>query len=113
MTGFGLRSGMDNLECTWDEADFHAAAVYTGENRMVRVWGTVPCPRGGYELHLERDNEGVWNDPDLLVLGVREVPPSIGTDAITDTDVEDFFEDAATRVEIRELGITFDVEEPG
>jgi hypothetical protein len=101
---------MTELACTWNEANISAVAVYTGENRLVNVKGTVFCPTPGFIITVELDNEGIVDDPEVLVLKVVESAPTDPVAEVqTRTTFEGTFEDPATRVVIRGLKVTLNV----
>ncbi len=103
----------DNL-CTWDASTFTATAVYTGENRMVRVAGTGECPQSGFRVELVRGPVGIVPEPTRLSLRFKETPPEIGTPVITPETVDELFEvsQEVTHVGIMGLGQLIEVSEP-
>jgi hypothetical protein len=58
---------------------------------------------------LEPDNEGIWDDPTLLVLKlVEQEPDGVTAEVITPVDVEGGFDipQTVTRVDIRNIDIS-------
>ena len=104
---------MSELACTWDINAFSAQAVYTGENRLVRVQGEGVCPKGGFSVTLVHVNPGIVPVPHQLMLGLVETAPDIGPDSLTPTPVDEVFEvsQVVTEVGIRGLGV-ITVKEP-
>lgn len=104
---------MTELACSWEIDDFTATAVYTGENRLIRVVGKGTCPTGGFAVTLEHVNSGVVPEPHRLHLGLREVAPESGPSVLTDVSIDEVFEAAQ---EVREVAIrgvgSFIVQEP-
>lgn len=105
---------MDDGDCTWDPATFSATAVYTGENRIIRVDGSGSCPTGGWTSTLEADNPGINPDPTELVLRIVSIEPDLATDVITPVTVQGFFEvdRGVTVVVVRALDLRLEVQEP-
>jgi hypothetical protein len=105
---------MAELRCTWDRATFTATAIYTGENRLVRVRGSGECPSGGWTAELVEGNAGIHPDPEELVLEIRETEPEYGTDALTPVEVDRAFEiDYGVHyVVIRALDLRIPLKEP-
>jgi hypothetical protein len=105
---------MSDSRCTWDRASFTARAIYTGENRLVRVRGSGECPTGGFAAELVAGNAGINPDPGELVLEIQETAPEVGTDALTALEVERAFEVGfgVHVVVIRTLDLRLDVIEP-
>jgi hypothetical protein len=64
------------------------SATAAGEPRVLRVRGEGECTQGGHTLRLIPDNEGVVNDPALVVLRLEIDEPQIGTDVMTPTEVK-------------------------
>lgn len=102
------------LTCDWDAGSFRATAIYTGENRLIRVQASGTCPRGGYEVRLEPDNPGIHPEPSELVLRIVEDAPEIGTDVLTPINLDDYTEASqeVNTVVIRELDLRLPVTEP-
>ena len=104
---------MPDDDCTWDPSTFSARAIYTGENRIIRVDGSGTCRSGGWVHELEADNAGINPDPTELVLRIVSTPPEFGTDVITDVTVQGFFEEqSVSAVVIRALDLRVEVQEP-
>jgi hypothetical protein len=66
---------MATTQCGCEEKSFAATAVYTGENRLVRVSGTCECPTPGFEVRLRVDDENA-SEPQRLRVWLEERPPS-------------------------------------
>jgi hypothetical protein len=94
--------------CTWDIAAFSAFAIYTGENRLVRVLGTGSCPQDGFSVGLIRftGNIGIVPEPNRLHLSLVELAPPVGPTVIAEEKIDDFFDvsQAVNEVVIRGLG---------
>ena len=105
---------MPDAECTWDPSTFTATAIYTGENRLIKVEGSGTCPTTGWTHELEEDNPGINPDPTELVVRIRSTPPEVGGDAITQATVEGFFEveQGVNSVVVRALDLQLEVKEP-
>ena len=101
-------------ECTWDPSTFSATAIYTGENRIIKVEGSGTCPTTGWTHELEEDNEGINPDPSELVVRIVSTEPDVGGDAITEATVQGFFETQGgeSYVVIRALDLRLEVKEP-
>ena len=105
---------MPDDDCTWDPSTFSAMAIYTGENRIIRVDGSGTCRTGGWVHALEADNPGINPDPTELVLRIVSTPPEFGPDVITEVTVQGFFEaeQSVSAVVIRALDLRLEVKEP-
>jgi hypothetical protein len=105
---------MTTAECIWDPSTFAATAIYTGENRIIKIEGSGTCPTTGWTHQLEEDNPGINPDPDELVVRIVSSKPDIGGDALTDTTVEGFFEvqGGESWVVLRALDLRLAVKEP-
>ena len=105
---------MSDSRCTWDPSSFTARAIYTGENRLLRVRGSGRCPTGGSTAELVAGNAGIHPDPSELVLQIRETEPEMGTDALTPIEVDRAFEVefGVHHVVIRSLHLRIDVIDP-
>lgn len=104
---------MSDFACEWDLSKFSAVAVYTGENRLVRVQGTGICPQAGFTVELVEVNPGVVPEPERLHLGLTEARPESGADVMTDVPIDEIFEVSQDvhEVGIRGLGV-LTVQEP-
>ncbi len=72
--------------------------------RTLHVTGEGECTSSGHTLSLERTNEGIIDNPDVIAIALKIDEPEVGADVITPETVEGIFEiggDPATRVEIR------------
>lgn len=101
--------------CAWNQDSFTATAVYTGENRLIRVVGSGTCPMGGYTVVLEPDNPGINPDPTVLPLRLSEqTPEEVGTTGLTDHELDEVFEvsQQVSKVSIRTLRLQIEVSEP-
>jgi hypothetical protein len=109
-----LRSLTETCRCTWDPSSFTATAIYTGENRLIRVRGTGECPTGGITAELVEGNAGINPDPSELVLDLHETAPDIGPDVLSPIEVDRAFEvDFGVHyVVIRALDLRISVQEP-
>ncbi|WP_243057133.1 hypothetical protein [Nocardioides sp. SR21] len=104
---------MSELLCAWPASDFSAVAIYTGENRLVRVQGRGSCPQTGFSVTLEAVNPGIVPEPHRLHLGLVEKAPANGGYQITDVEIDATFDvsQEVTEVAIRGVG-AIPVQEP-
>jgi hypothetical protein len=104
----------ETSRCTWDPSTFTATAIYTGENRLIRVRGSGTCPTGGFSAELVADNAGINPDPSELVVRIEETAPDVGPDVLSPLDVDSTFEvDFGVHyVVVRALDLRIDVKEP-
>ena len=105
---------MSDSRCTWDPSTFTATAIYTGENRLLRVRGSGECPTGGFTAELVPGNAGINPDPSELVLEIQETAPDIGPDVVSPLEVDTTFEvDFGVHyVVLRPLDLRLEVLEP-
>ncbi len=98
---------MSEFVCEWDLSRFSAVAVYTGENRLVRVQGIGICPQAGFTIELVEVNPGVAPEPERLHLGLLEKRPESGATVMTDAPIEGIYEVSpeVNEVDIRGLGL--------
>jgi hypothetical protein len=104
---------MSDFACEWNVTGFSATAVYTGENKLVRVQGSGTCPQSGFRVVLEEVNPGIVPEPNRLHLGLREEAPAAGAEVVTDVSIDESFDvsQEVTEVVIRGLGV-LEVDEP-
>lgn len=102
------------LVCSWKIDDFTATAVYTGENRLIRVVGKGTCPTDGFAVTLAHINPGVVPEPHRLHLGLQQVAPEIGSTMLSEVSLDELFEASqqVREVAIRGVG-SLSVQEPG
>ena len=75
-----------------------------GGARTLHVVAEAECTSAGHQLRLVRANEGVADDPSLVVLELEIDEPAGAPDVVTSHGTEGFFSigsDPATTVEIR------------
>ena len=78
-------------------------ATTSGSPRLLRVRSEGECTQGGHTLRLLPDNEGIVDDPALIVLRLEVDEPDVGPDVITPAEVtyEMEVDDEVARVEVR------------
>jgi hypothetical protein len=75
-----------------------------GDARTLHVMGEGECTTTGHQLRLVRTDEGIVDDPTLVVLELEMDEPEGRPAEVTPQTVEGFFSigsDPATKVEIR------------
>jgi hypothetical protein len=98
---------MSELKCDWSTENFSATAVYTGENRLIRVQGTGTCPTTDYSVSLEATNPGFNPERPRIYLALVETAPEVGGDALKEMKIDELFDAAPykTEVGIRHVGV--------
>jgi hypothetical protein len=85
-----------------------------GGERTLHVTGEGECTTSGHSLRLIRTNEGIVDDPDVIVLALEVDEPDGGAEVITPEKVEERFSignDPATKVQVRgAVSATFPIE---
>lgn len=93
---------MSTVSC--EMKNWQAHVHEQGGARTLHVIGEAECTAAGHQLRLVRGNEGVADDPSLVVLELEIDEPGGAAGEVTNTGVEGFFSigsDPATKVEIR------------
>ena len=94
---------MTSTICVCTSNSFSAHALYTGENRLIRVEGTCDCPTPNFAMSLSRDNPGIAPEPHRLKLLLSEVPPDdVQPQVISPSQADGIFEVGA---DVREVVI--------
>lgn len=86
---------MSDDQCTCDGSEFSASAIYTGENRLVRVVGVCGCPTPGFNMTLQkyRGNPGPVPHPEVLALELNEKAPSdVVSAVVTSVGIDEVFD---------------------
>jgi hypothetical protein len=87
------------MGCTVDQ--WLAKATGSGSDRIITVTGKGECTRGGDKARLERGNDGIVDDPEVLVLRLVVEEAEFGPDVMTPFEVEiEVQGDPAVRVRI-------------
>ncbi len=78
-------------------------ATTSGSPRLLRVRGEGECTQGGHTLRLLPDNEGIIDDPALIVLRLEIDEPDVGPDVITPIEItyETEVDEKVVGVEVR------------
>lgn len=88
------------MSCSVEE--WKATATGSGEERVIKVVGEGTCSQGGCTVSLKLANEGIIDNPDVVVLSFGADCSGIGPKVITPFQVEKKVEgDPATTVQIR------------
>jgi hypothetical protein len=105
---------MSELACEWNLSNFSATAIYTGENRLIRVEGSGTCPQEGFSVELIEASPPLVPEPDTLRLQLVERRPEVGADVMTGVPVEASFDAAEEVRKVKILGLgELEVVEPG
>ncbi len=72
--------------------------------RTLHVTGEGECTSSGHTLRLVRDNEGIYDDPEVFAVKLEVEDSDVGSPVATSEKVEEFFDlggDPVTRVVVR------------